>query len=94
MSNLRNLKSIHLIWLSVLVLLAGCTQIETNVETELEIRGESADSKISAPNSYAFSMLAPGANGLPIIYARIVIDQLQADCPSLIGSDGSAQATS
>ncbi len=62
----------------LLALLAACTN----------------HSLVTAPvASYAFSMLAPGTQGQTIIYARVVIDGLNASCPVFKGSDGSVMVT-
>jgi len=51
-------------------------------------------SAIAATKVYAYGMLAPGAKGSTIIYARIIFDAEGQDCPVLTGSDGSTLTTS
>lgn len=80
-----------------LALLSACEKEEGNLPTT---RPPAAQEETAAeppanqpPMVYAFSMLAPGADGKPVIFARMVYDALNQPCPVLTGSDQSTLKT-
>lgn len=56
---------------------------------------QSVEMNTSMPaHIYAFSMLAPGKNSTPIIYARVILEGSNQACPTLTASDNSTLAMS
>jgi len=52
-----------------------------------------AEAPMGAGTAFAYSLLAPGDNGKPLVFARVVLEAPDAHCPVLIGSDGSQVST-
>ncbi len=79
-----------LVSLAILTAMLSCAN-KTNAPAEKTL----AKNTIETANStyYAYTMLAPSAQGGVIIYARIVIDNPTTTCPTLTGSDQSIITT-
>ena len=86
---------------AAIITLSACSEKEQEtIQADQAVEAPQAIAEVVQPSSipdgvdvYAYTMLAPGAGDTPTIYARIVIDQLSADCPQLFGSDGSILQT-
>ena len=72
------------------IMLAGCSG-----ETPEQVQSPRQSTVKSQPavDTYAYTMLAPSKKGGQLIYARIVIDQENTNCPALTGEDSTRIAT-
>lgn len=84
-----------LLVIALIAMVSACSNAEQenqSVNQSLEpaastLNDEKPDTQPSQIEIYAYTMLAPGEGDNPLIYARIVMGQLSAQCPTLIGSD-------